>query len=142
MTPERSFSANHAAKIANLTYRQLDYWARTGFVQPSLAAANGKGSQRSYSYDDLLELKTVKHMLDLGMDLKRVRAIMNSARSRLRQDHEDVALVHTAGRWRVVHGLDAQEIALWNGEAVLPLDRQRLEVDAALRDLAKAGADV
>ena len=141
MTPERSFSANHAAKIVNVTYRQLDYWARTGFVRASLAAANGKGSQRSYSYGDLLELKTVKHMLDLGMDLKRVRPIMNSARNKLQQNLEDVALIHTTGKWRVVHGLDAQEIALWNGEAVIPLDRQQLEVDAALHDSARASHD-
>src|SRR2546429_9141806 len=57
-------------KIVGITYRQLDYWARTGLVRPSVMDANGSGTQRLYSYRDLVELKVIKQMLDAGLSLQ------------------------------------------------------------------------
>ena len=55
-----------ACSAAGITYRQLDYWARTGLVEPSVRAAHGSGSQRLYSFRDILVLKVVKRLLDTG----------------------------------------------------------------------------
>jgi len=62
-----------ACQIAGITYRQLDYWARTGLVSPSIRTATGSGSQRLYSFKDLLVLKVVKRLLDAGVSLQNIR---------------------------------------------------------------------
>src|SRR5690348_18013617 len=67
------FSGREAADIVGITYRQLDYWARTDLIRPSLADANGSGSRRRYSYQNLVELKMIKTLLDAGQKLERVR---------------------------------------------------------------------
>ena len=68
------FSGREAADIVGITYRQLDYWARTDLIRPSLADAKGSGSRRRYSYQNLVELKMIKTLLDAGQKLERVRA--------------------------------------------------------------------
>jgi DNA-binding transcriptional MerR regulator len=67
------FSGREAADIVGITYRQLDYWARTDLIRPSLADARGSGSRRRYSYQNLVELKMIKTLLDAGQKLERVR---------------------------------------------------------------------
>ncbi len=135
---ERGFGTNRAAKIVNLTYRQLDYWARTGLVEPSLLAAKGSGSRRSYSYGDLLELKVIKRLLDAGIDLKRIRIIFSYVRNELRQDISSAALIIDGPRSAVVRDQDALIDALRSGQGVLPLAGLQGEVDAAILDFAKA----
>ncbi len=68
------FSGRETADIVGITYRQLDYWARTDLIRPSLADARGSGSRRRYSYQNLVELKMIKTLLDAGQKLERVRA--------------------------------------------------------------------
>lgn len=67
------FSGRETADIVGITYRQLDYWARTDLIRPSLADARGSGSRRRYSYQNLVELKMIKTLLDAGQKLERVR---------------------------------------------------------------------
>jgi DNA-binding transcriptional MerR regulator len=62
-----------ACTVAGITYRQLDYWARTGLVEPSIRSAAGSGSQRLYSFRDILLLKVVKRLLDTGVSLQNIR---------------------------------------------------------------------
>jgi DNA-binding transcriptional MerR regulator len=62
-----------AADAAGITYRQLDYWARTGLVEPTVRPAHGSGSQRLYSFRDILVLKLVKRLLDTGISLQQIR---------------------------------------------------------------------
>ena len=62
-----------AHQVAGITYRQLDYWARTKLVQPSIRNASGSGSQRLYSFRDILVLKIVKGLLDTGISLQNIR---------------------------------------------------------------------
>lgn len=62
-----------ACKAAGITYRQLDYWDRTGLVAPSIRGAHGSGSQRLYSFKDILVLKVVKRLLDTGVSLQQIR---------------------------------------------------------------------
>ena len=68
------FSGREAADIVGITYRQLDYWARTDLIRPSLADAKGSGSRRRYSYKDLIELRMIKTLIDAGQRLDRVRS--------------------------------------------------------------------
>ncbi|MCZ7415549.1 MULTISPECIES: MerR family transcriptional regulator [unclassified Streptomyces] len=71
-----------ACAAAGITYRQLDYWARTGLVEPSVRAASGSGTQRLYSFRDVVVLKIVKRLLDTGVSLQNIRTAVQHLRSR------------------------------------------------------------
>ncbi len=62
-----------ACAAASITYRQLDYWARTGLVEPSIRPASGSGTQRLYSFRDILILRIVKRLIDTGVSLTNIR---------------------------------------------------------------------
>ena len=70
------YRAPQVCKLVDITYRQLDYWARTGLITPSIQSAHGSGSQRRYSFTDIVQLKVVKRLLDAGMSLKKIRQAM------------------------------------------------------------------
>ena len=70
-----------AAKAAGISYRQLDYWARTDLVEPTVQTATGSGSQRLYSFRDILVLKLVKRLLDTGISLQQIRIAVEQLRS-------------------------------------------------------------
>ena len=82
-----------ACSAAGITYRQLDYWARTGLVEPSVRAAHGSGSQRLYSFRDILVLKVVKRLLDTGISLQQIRAAVQHLRDRGTADLAQVTLM-------------------------------------------------
>ncbi len=82
-----------ACSAAGITYRQLDYWARTGLVEPSVRAAQGSGSQRLYSFRDILVLKVVKRLLDTGISLQQIRAAVQHLRDRGTDDLAEVTLM-------------------------------------------------
>ncbi len=77
---EKGYRGPQVCKIVGITYRQLDYWARTDLVRPSVMDANGSGTQRLYSFRDLLELKVIKQMLDAGISLQSARKAVESLR--------------------------------------------------------------
>jgi DNA-binding transcriptional MerR regulator len=80
--PEDSgYRAPVVAKIVGITYRQLDYWARTGLVEPSLRTARGSGSQRLYNFRDIVTLKIVKRLLETGVTLQQIRAALDHLRT-------------------------------------------------------------
>lgn len=81
-----------ACQIAGITYRQLDYWARTGLVAPSIRSAQGSGSQRLYSFKDILVLKVVKRLLDTGVSLQNIRVAVQHLRRRGVQNLSNVTL--------------------------------------------------
>ena len=70
-----------AAKAAGISYRQLDYWARTQLVEPTVRGAAGSGSQRLYGFRDILVLKLVKRLLDTGISLQQIRVAVEQLRS-------------------------------------------------------------
>jgi len=82
-----------ACSAAGITYRQLDYWARTGLVEPSVRAAHGSGSQRLYGFRDILVLKVVKRLLDTGISLQQIRAAVQHLRDRGTDDLAQVTLM-------------------------------------------------
>lgn len=81
-----------ACQIAGITYRQLDYWARTGLVVPSIRGAKGSGSQRLYSFKDVLVLKIVKRLLDTGISLQNIRVAVDHLRGHGVEDLAGITL--------------------------------------------------
>ncbi|MEU5688899.1 MerR family transcriptional regulator [Streptomyces venezuelae] len=82
-----------ACAAAGITYRQLDYWARTGLVEPSVRAAGGSGTQRLYSFRDVVVLKIVKRFLDTGVSLQNIRTTVQHLRERGFRDLERMTLM-------------------------------------------------
>jgi DNA-binding transcriptional MerR regulator len=82
-----------ACNAAGITYRQLDYWARTGLVEPSVRSATGSGSQRLYSFRDILLLKVIKRLLDAGISLQQIRTAVQHLRARGTDDLTRVTLM-------------------------------------------------
>jgi DNA-binding transcriptional MerR regulator len=78
---------------AGITYRQLDYWARTGLVAPTVRSASGSGTQRLYSFKDILVLKVVKRLLDTGVSLQNIRAAVQHLRERGVDDLAQITLM-------------------------------------------------
>ena len=91
-----------ACKAAGITYRQLDYWARTGLVEPSVRGATGSGTQRLYGFRDILVLKVVKRLLDTGVSLQQIRVAISHLRERGVEDLAQITLMSDgASRLRV-----------------------------------------
>ncbi len=82
-----------ACNAAGITYRQLDYWARTGLVEPSVRGATGSGTQRLYSFRDILLLKVIKRLLDTGISLQQIRTAVQHLRERGTDDLTRVTLM-------------------------------------------------
>ena len=76
------FRGPTACSAAGITYRQLDYWARTGLVDPTVRSATGSGTQRLYSFKDILLLKIIKRLLDAGVSLQQIRVAIDHLRER------------------------------------------------------------
>lgn len=80
-------------RAAGITYRQLDYWARTGLVEPAVRGAQGSGTQRLYSFRDILVLKVVKRLLDTGVSLQQIRTAVSHLRERGVEDLAQITLM-------------------------------------------------
>ena len=128
------FSGQQAAQVVGITYRQLDYWARTNLLRPSAADAQGSGSRRIYTYRDLLELKVIKDMLDAGIKLGSVRNIFDYLRVQLDADIASAHLVVSGGSVVLCNGDELLDVVR-NGQGVLnvlPLRSVKADVDARI----------
>jgi DNA-binding transcriptional MerR regulator len=90
---DQGYRGPTACNAAGITYRQLDYWARTGLVEPTVRGASGSGSQRLYSFRDILLLKVVKRLLDAGISLQQIRIAVQHLRTRGTDDLTRVTLM-------------------------------------------------
>ena len=79
--PKVGYRGTSAAAAAGISYRQLDYWDRTGLLQPTVRGAAGSGSQRLYAFRDILVLKLVKRLLDTGVSLQQIRIAVEQLRA-------------------------------------------------------------
>lgn len=141
------FSGTKAASIVGISYRQLDYWARTDLVRPSLTPATGSGSRRLYSYRDLLELRVIKSLLDAGIKLESVRQAFAYLREHVETDIASAHLVISGGDVILCDGDQLIDV-MKRGQGVLnilalggvktELDAQ---IDTALADEAFALAE-
>ena len=93
MTITEGFSGPQVCELVGITYRQLDYWARTGLLVPTIAVAKGSGSKRRYSYHDVLEIKVIKNLLDAGVSLQRARQAVECLRANLGADLGAASLI-------------------------------------------------
>jgi DNA-binding transcriptional MerR regulator len=93
LAEETGYRGPTACSAAGITYRQLDYWARTGLVEPSVRPAQGSGTQRLYSFRDILVLKVVKRLLETGISLQQIRTAVQHLRDRGSRDLAQVTLM-------------------------------------------------
>ena len=112
-----------ACTAAGITYRQLDYWARTGLVEPSVRSAAGSGSARLYGFRDILVLKIVKRLLDTGVSLQNIRSAVEHLRNRGAQDLAGITLMSDGASVyecttedEVIEHCDAVYICSWTSE--------------------------
>jgi DNA-binding transcriptional MerR regulator len=91
--PEVGYRGPVAAGVVGITYRQLDYWARTSLVLPTVRPATGSGTARLYGFRDILELKIVKRLLDTGVSLQQIRTAVEHLRARGTTDLTQVTLM-------------------------------------------------
>ncbi|GAB90496.1 MerR family transcriptional regulator [Gordonia rhizosphera] len=125
-----------ACQIAGITYRQLDYWARTSLVVPSIRGAAGSGSQRLYSFKDILVLKIVKRLLDTGISLQNIRVAVDHLRQRGVEDLARITLFSDGTT--VYECTSAEEVVdlLQGGQGVFGI-----AVSGAMRELTGTIAD-
>ena len=116
---EAGYSGTKAATIVGITYRQLDYWARTDLIRPSLADASGSGSRRLYSYRDLLELRVVKSLLDAGIKLESVRTAFEYLRTHVDTDIASAHLVISGNDVILCDGDQLIDVMRRGGQGVL-----------------------
>jgi DNA-binding transcriptional MerR regulator len=143
---EVGYRGPQACKIVGITYRQLDYWTRTGLIQPSIQAATGSGSQRLYSFNDLLQLKVVKSLTDAGASLQKVRQAIDYVRKNLADDWAKVTIVADGGGVYACTS-DAEVVDLLrSGQgvlgAVVAVDLVSDQLRGTLRELRPAGVTV
>ena len=135
---EEGFRGPQVCKLVGITYRQLDYWARTDLIRPSLADAKGSGTQRRYAYTDLVELKVIKSLLDAGVSLRSARTAIEYLRTNLGEDIATASLVLN-GTGSVLARTDGEIVDLVRkGQGVLnivPLGGMVDELDAAILEL-------
>jgi DNA-binding transcriptional MerR regulator len=140
---EEGFRGPHVCKIVGITYRQLDYWARTNLIRPSIADARGSGTQRRYSYRDLVELKVIKSLLDAGVSLQLAREGIEYIRKDLGDDIGSASLVMNGPKSVLVRS-DGEVIDLMRkGQGVLSIAALGPvvdQLDSAIHELRPAGA--
>jgi DNA-binding transcriptional MerR regulator len=142
-----SFRGPQVCSIVGITYRQLDYWTRTDLIKASVADAKGSGTQRLYSYGDLLEIKVIKSLLDSGFDLKKVRTMIGYLRDNLGEDVAAANLVITGGNSVLTQSGEELVDVMRNGQGVLnivPIGGLQTELLAKITELhpSEPAADV
>jgi DNA-binding transcriptional MerR regulator len=135
---EDGFRGAQVCSLVGITYRQLDYWARTGLLRPSITDATGSGSQRRYSYSDVLELKVIKRLLDAGLKLQQARQAVECLRGDLGADLASSQLVLVGSR-SVLAQSDGEVVDLLAGGQgvfnILPLSGVVSELEAAIVEI-------
>ena len=138
------FRGPQVCVVVGITYRQLDYWARTNLVRPSLHDAAGSGTQRLYSYRDLVELKVVKSLLDAGVSLQTARKAIDYLRDHLGENLASASLVLDGAKSVLAISDDQIVDLLRHGQGVLnivPLARMVDALDAEILALAPRVAE-
>lgn len=139
--PAAGYRGPQTCKIVGITYRQLDYWTRTGLVEPSIQPATGSGTQRLYSFNDLLQLKVIKSLIDAGASLQKVREAIDYVRKHVDDDWSKINIVANASG---VYAMSEEEVfdLIRNGQgvlgAVVALDTVRDQLTGTLRELRPA----
>jgi DNA-binding transcriptional MerR regulator len=145
LSDDVGYRGQTACAAAGISYRQLDYWARTGLVEPSVRPARGSGSQRLYGFRDILVLRVVKRLLDTGISLQQIRAAVAYLREHGAADVAQITLMSDGASVYACTSPDEVVDLLQGGQGVfgIALGRVWQEVEGTLADLpADAGEDV
>jgi DNA-binding transcriptional MerR regulator len=137
MPEDLGFRGPVACAAAGITYRQLDYWARTGLVEPSVRPAAGSGSQRLYGFRDILVLKVVKKLLDTGISLQQIRSAVQFLRESGSADLAQITLMSDGVSVYECKSPDEVVDLLQGGQGVFGIALGRIwqEVEGSLADL-------
>ena len=132
-----------ACAAAGITYRQLDYWARTGLIEPTVRGAKGSGSQRLYSFQDILLLKVVKRLLDTGVSLQQIRAAVSHLRERGVDDLARITLMSDGASVYECTSADEVIDLVQGGQGVFGIAVGRVwrEVEGTLAELPTESLD-
>jgi DNA-binding transcriptional MerR regulator len=139
------FRGPQVCKIVGISYRQLDYWARTDLIRPSVADARGSGTQRLYSYRDLVELKVIKHLLDAGIALRTARVAIEYLRDHLGEELSSASLVINGSRSLLARSGEEVIDLVRQGQGVLnilPLAGMIEELDGRIHELERTSVMV
>jgi DNA-binding transcriptional MerR regulator len=138
---EPGFRGPTVHKLVGISYRQLDYWARTGLVTPSVRAADGSGTQRLYSFTDVVELRIIKRLLDAGVSLRQIRDAIGYLRKESGgKPLSDITLMSDGNRIYACHSNEEVVDVLSNGQAVFGIAVGRVWADTE-GDLAHLPGD-
>lgn len=139
------YRAPQVCKLVGITYRQLDYWARTDLLKPSLQSATGSGSQRLYSFTDVVQLKVIKRLLDAGMSLKKIRDAVDNLREELESDRPlmDVTLLSDGASIFAVRNADELEDVFRRGQGVfgIAVGPVQTELEGEIHELFPDGGE-
>lgn len=141
---DRGYRGPTACAAAGISYRQLDYWARTGLVEPSIRSAAGSGTSRLYSFRDILVLKIVKRLLDTGVSLQQIRSAVTHLRERGVDDLAQITLMSDGASVYACTSPDEVIDLVQGGQGVFGIAVGRVwrEVEGTLADLPAERADV
>jgi len=131
------YRGTSAAKAVGISYRQLDYWDRTALVQPSVRGASGSGTQRLYSFRDVLVLKLVKSLLDIGVSLQQIRTAIDELRSAGIHELSGITLMSDGARVYLCTTHDEVIDLLGRGQGVfgIAVGKALSEVQATLANI-------
>ena len=141
---EEGFSAPQACRLVGISYRQIDCWARSGLLRPTLAEARGSGRPRRYSYRDLVQLKVIRRLLDAGIALGKIRRVVAFLGDELGEDLASASLVVNGQESLLVHHEGELIDALQGGQgvfSVVALGALSAELDGAISDLRRSAPD-
>lgn len=140
---ETGYRGPTACRAAGITYRQLDYWARTGLVEPSIRNASGSGSQRLYSFRDILVLKVVKRLLDTGVSLQQIRSAVHHLHERGVDDLAGITLMSDGASVYECTSADEVIDLVQGGQGVFGIAVGRVwrEVEGSLAELPTERAE-
>jgi len=143
LSEDTGYRGPTACKAAGITYRQLDYWARTGLVEPSVRSATGSGTQRLYGFRDILVLKVVKRLLDTGVSLQQIRVAIQVLRRRGVDDLAQITLMSDGASVYECTSADEVIDLLQGGQGVFGIAVGRVwrEVEGSLAELPSERAE-
>lgn len=141
--PKLGYRGIPAAAAAGISYRQLDYWDRTGLVEPTVRHATGSGSQRLYAFRDILVLKLVKRLLDTGVSLQQIRLAVDQLRAAGFSDLAKITLMSDGSRVYLCTTQDEVIDLVGRGQGVfgIAVGRVLREVEATLVNMTPSSLD-
>ena len=140
MAEEQGYRAPQVTEILGISYRQLDYWDRTGLVKPSIKGAQGSGTQRLYSFEDLLQLKVIKQLLDAGVSLQKVRKAVEYLSGHMGKQPQGLNLLSDGKNIYAATSPDEVFDVLQKGQGVfaIAVDRVWSDLEGSVKKAARA----